>query len=557
MRTLAISILLLILSGMAAAQKADFEGTTVNFGTVRDWDSPQAEFRVRNTGKAKLMFLPQHHGRDVQVILPARSIMPGETAVVRIHYYTSEKGPFNRTVEVYSNASDKPHRLTVKGNVASLRNNALTSCPTFGSDMPAASSGANAVTVADRSSGRPIAGARVEFFSRNKSLSTLETDQRGIVRTRIGTGKFTVQAESTGYFPSVQEVVFDRRNATAVILLEPMRPVQQPVAVETVRPVREERAGININAQWEEPSPQTEAVQGLGIAINDQWESTQTEDARWEEPEPAVRTDLGIGINDQWEEEPPAAALGTSINDQWEERPRPEPVAADPGTSSNEQWGEPAPVPTAASVEDAVEAALAVSLPEPEFGEDRYRVNNLVMLLDVSSSMRKEQRLDLLKEGAAALIRMMRPSDRLTILAFNAAVWTVLPPTPVTDPEGVIGRINELEAEGYTSGVKGMMEAYRLVEDNRVEDGNNQLILVTDGMFNSSSFTDKDAIRLASDNASQGIVLSVVGFPGDRDAERMMKRIAKQGKGSYLLLGADRDPATVLKDEIKSRSRIQ
>lgn len=555
MRTLAFSILFLFLSGISAAQKADFESTTVNFGTVRDWDSPQAEFKVRNTGKDKLMFLPQHHSRDIQVILPARSIGPGETAVIRIHYYTSDTGLFSRTVEVYSNASDKPMKLTVKGNVASLRNNALTSCPTFSSDMPAVASGANTVTVADRSSGRPIAGARVEFFSRNKSLSTLDTDQRGIVRTRIGTGKFTVQAEHSGYFPTVQEIVFDRRNATSVILLEPMRPAQQSIIVETVRPVPEGRTGTNINDQWEEAQPQTEAIPELGISTNDQWESPQPAASRGEKPEPAPQT--GIGINDQWQEEPPFTDLETSINDQWEEQSKAEPVVTDLGTSINDQWDEPAPEPSAVSIEDAVEAALAASVPEPEFGEDRFSVNNLVMLLDVSSSMRKEQRLDLLKEGAAALIRMMRPSDRLTILAFNATVWTVLPSTSVTTPEDIIARINELEAEGYTSGVKGMMEAYTQVVDNWVEGGNNQLILVTDGMFNSSSFTDKDAIRLAADHATKGVILSVVGFPGDHDAERMMQRIARRGKGDYLILGGGNDPATVLKDEIKSRSRIQ
>jgi hypothetical protein len=552
MRFLSILFLLTVLSEATFSQKADFESTTFNFGTVRDWDSPEAVFKVRNTGKTKLMFLPQKHSRDIQVILPNRSIGPGETAEIRIHYYTSDTGPFNRTVEVYSNASDKANRLTVKGSIASLRNNALTSCPTFSSDIPAASSGANIVTVADRSSGKPIAGARVEFFNRNKSLSTLETDQRGIVRTRVGTGKFTVQAESSGYFPTVQEIVFDRRNASALMLLEPMRPAQQPIAAER-EPERAIKTGMTVNEQWQEEA----LLPDLGISINEQWESPQTADERWTEPEQASKVDLGIGINDQWEEEPPITDLGTSINDQWDEQPKPAPEPTEVVAAINDQWTETESVKPALAVEDAVEAALAASLPEPEFGEDRYRANNLVMLLDVSSSMRKEQKLDLLKESAAALVRMMRPTDRLTILAFNASVWTVLPSTPVMDAEDIISRINELESEGYTSGVKGMIEAYAQVEQHWVEQGNNQLILVTDGMFNSSSFTDKDAIMLAADNASKGIILSVVGFPGDKDASRMMERIAKRGKGSYLMLGDGKNPSTVLKDEIKSRSRIQ
>jgi len=556
MRFVLLFLLFPLVSTTVLGQKLAWESTSYNFGTVRDWDSPPAVFRVKNTGNSKLMFLPQHFGRDVQVVLPARSIAPGESAEVTIHYYTGQSGSFSKDVELFSNASDRPQKLTVRGNIASLRNDALTACPTFGSDQTAQSSGTNTITVVDRSTGEQIVGATVELFRKGDSRARYVTDSRGLVRSKLEMGRFTAQVEHAAYFPTVQEIALERRQGTVIIFLEPKKsvPTRQPERREEVADAR-----IQVREVWTEPEPTD-----LGIAINDQMEAT-TSDDRWANETPAPRTaapapveviDLGISINDQmaqsvaddrWAEPEPAAIA------EVEGKPQPQ---IDLGISINEQFDEPPAVGQApAAVPVETPPAPEVELPVSEFAEASYRPNNIVLLLDVSSSMRKEGKLDKLKAAAARLIGMMRPIDKLSVLAFNMTVFTVVPPTSVEAPEAIIDLIFELEAEGYTSGVKGMKEAYAQLATEWVEGGNNQLILVTDGMFNSSSFTEKDAINLAADHAGRGIILSVAGYSGDPDAEKMMKRIAKRGKGSYLKLDAQDGAIEVLAEEIKERSR--
>lgn len=504
---------------MASGQRIDWQSTSFNFGTVRDWDSPPAVFRLTNTGTSKLMFLPQHFGRDVQVVLPNRSIGPGETAEVTIHYYTADNGPFSKEVELFSNASDRPQRLTLRGNIVSLRNNALTACPTFSADQPAQSSGTSTITVVDRSTGQQVVGATVGLFKKEESRATYTTDSRGLVRTRLEMGRFTAKVEHPDYRPTVEEIALERRQGTVIIMVEPRKKGgMQPPAQQPERPAQ----AVTVHRV-----PAEAPVADMGVSVNEQMEEPVAED-RWagpvrpvpqppkkvEEPE----TDLGINVNDQFDE-PPAAPV--------------------------------APV----SVGEQTPPATAVQAPAPEFAEATYRPNNIVLLLDVSSSMNKDAKLDRLKAAAARLIGMMRPIDRLSVLAFNAAVFTVLPPTSVTAPETIIDLIFDLQAEGYTSGVKGMKEAYAQLTAQWVEGGNNQLILVTDGMFNSSSFTEKDAILMAADHAGKGIILSVAGYAGDDDAERMMKRIARRGKGSYLRLDAQDGAIDMLANEIKERSR--
>jgi Mg-chelatase subunit ChlD len=555
MRSILLFLMFPLISTTVLGQKLAWESTSYNFGTVRDWDSPPAVFRVKNTGNSKLMFLPQHFGRDVQVVLPARSIAPGETAEVTIHYYTGENGPFSKDVELYSNASDRPQKLTVRGNILSLRNDALTACPTFGSDQPAQSSGTNTITVVDRSTGEQIVGATVELFRKGDSRARYVTDNRGLVRSKLEMGRFTAQVEHASYFPTVQEIALERRQGTVIIFLEPKK------SAKAEQPNRTEEAvdkGIQVREVWTEKEPID-----LGIAINNQMEAT-TSDDRWATDAPPTRTaennpsekiDLGISINEQTAEAVADDRWAEPASTEVEAKVQPQPQL-DLGISINEQFDEPpaaAETPVAVPVETP--QTSAVELPVSEFAEASYRPNNIVLLLDVSSSMRKEGKLDKLKAAAARLIGMMRPIDKLSVLAFNASVFTVVPPTSVESPETIIDLIFDLEAEGYTSGVKGMKEAYVQLADEWVDGGNNQLILVTDGMFNSSSFTEKDAIDLAADHAGRGIILSVAGYSGDPDAEKMMKRIAKRGKGSYLQLDAQDGAIEVLAEEIKERSR--
>lgn len=112
-----------------------------------------------------------------------------------------------------------------------------------------------------------------------------------------------------------------------------------------------------------------------------------------------------------------------------------------------------------------------------------------------------------------------------------------------------------MKAYGYTNGVKGMESAYASLESQLIADGNNQLIIATDGKFNSSKFSEQEAVQLVKNNSDKGIVLSIIGFGDDREANRLMKRLANLGEGSFLQVSSGQDPTELLADEIKLRSR--
>ncbi|MDP6908431.1 MAG: DUF1573 domain-containing protein, partial [Flavobacteriales bacterium] len=217
-------ILMMLLPFAAEAQKIKWERTSFNFVAVTDWNSPPATFVYKNVGKNRLMFLPQKHKRDVLVSYPNHAIEPGEEGEITIQYYTADTGPFSRTVEVYSNASNKPTRLTLRGTIKSIYANALTACSSFRNDEVVRTTHYNMVVVADRATGDPITGARIELYERTKRRSVSLTSLQGQSTNRVERGKYLAVVTKDGYQKAEQELFFEKGTGVHVIYLDRDKP---------------------------------------------------------------------------------------------------------------------------------------------------------------------------------------------------------------------------------------------------------------------------------------------------------------------------------------------
>ena len=566
MRLLVYILTLALLSFEVSAQKLKWETTSINFGTVGDWNSPPATFRFTNTGNQKLMFLPQRHDREVLVRYPNRAIQPGETGEIEILYYTAETGLFSRTVEVYSNASNKAEKLTVKGNIKSIYANALTACPSFQTPTLVRSAEPNVVQVVDAATNRPIPNASVEVYDRGIRKAINGTNLDGVAVNWIEPGEYIAIASKNGYEKTEQEIAFTKRNRTQVVYLN-RKNIQPELNEEEIivsvdnrweEPEEEQiELGITTNVLLEEDHQQLEEID-LGITTNEVLAQEPINSPEVEEED----IDLGISSNDQWDEVIEISNNRLQTSDQIEESP---------GISSDDQLEEHNRKSSIADrqsqIEREVEAALAEASsvkeeveiapePEPEFSSEKYRPNNVLLLLDVSGSMRDDDKMDKLKSSIRRLVMMLREVDVLTMIAYNSTSWEVLPPTPVRDNGAIVALVDSLKPFGYTNGVKGMETAYQSLEKQLIPGGNNQLIIATDGKFNSSKFSEKDAIQMVKNNSDKGIVLSIIGFGDDKEAGRLMKKLSNLGEGNFLQVKDNEDPTELLAEEIKNRSRI-
>ncbi|HZN99026.1 MAG TPA: von Willebrand factor type A domain-containing protein [Gemmatimonadales bacterium] len=159
--------------------------------------------------------------------------------------------------------------------------------------------------------------------------------------------------------------------------------------------------------------------------------------------------------------------------------------------------------------------------------------SNLVFLLDVSGSMQSEDKLPLVKQAFRALVQELRPEDRVAIVVYAGAAGLVLPPTSGGDKATILAAIERLEAGGSTAGGAGIKLAYDVARENYLPEGNNRVILATDGDFNVGVSSDAEMIRLVESRREEGTFLTVLGFGTGNLKDSKMEQIADKGNGHY------------------------
>ncbi|HEY8258893.1 MAG TPA: von Willebrand factor type A domain-containing protein [Gemmatimonadales bacterium] len=175
--------------------------------------------------------------------------------------------------------------------------------------------------------------------------------------------------------------------------------------------------------------------------------------------------------------------------------------------------------------------------------------SNLVFLIDVSGSMMSEDKLPLVKQAFRALVGELRPQDRVAIVVYAGAAGLVLPPTAGDDKRTILDALDRLEAGGSTAGGAGLRLAYDVAREHFLSEGNNRVILATDGDFNVGVSSDAEMIRLVEARRSEGTFLTVLGFGTGNLKDTKMEQMADKGNGHYAYIDTFREAQKVFVQE--------
>ncbi len=95
-----------------------FDKVVHDYGTILQNSDGGCEFKFTNDGKEPLILSrPKSSCGCTVPTWPKQPILPGKSDVIKVTYTTNRVGPFNKTVTVYSNASNSPVKLQIKGKV--------------------------------------------------------------------------------------------------------------------------------------------------------------------------------------------------------------------------------------------------------------------------------------------------------------------------------------------------------------------------------------------------------------------------------------------------------
>lgn len=175
---------------------------------------------------------------------------------------------------------------------------------------------------------------------------------------------------------------------------------------------------------------------------------------------------------------------------------------------------------------------------------------NFVFLVDASGSMDMPNKLPLLKAAFQLFVKNLRDKDTMSVVIYGGTVAVWLPPTGGAEKEKIIKRIEELEAMGDTPGEAAILTAYRLAEHTFIKDGNNRVVLCTDGDFNVGITSEKDLDDLITKERQKGVYLTCLGVGMGNFKDSKLETLAKRGNGNYAYLDNIAEAEKVLVKEL-------
>ncbi|MGE3728435.1 MAG: von Willebrand factor type A domain-containing protein [Candidatus Sericytochromatia bacterium] len=176
--------------------------------------------------------------------------------------------------------------------------------------------------------------------------------------------------------------------------------------------------------------------------------------------------------------------------------------------------------------------------------------NNLVFLLDVSGSMEDDNKLPLLKKSLRQLIDELREQDSVSIVVYAGASGQVQPPTRGANKERINDALENLQAGGSTAGSAGIQLAYETARKHFKQNGNNRVILATDGDFNVGPSSDGELLRMIEEKRKGGVFLTVLGFGMGNYKDSKMEKLADAGNGNYAYIDSLMEAKKVLVQQL-------
>ena len=165
-----------------------------------------------------------------------------------------------------------------------------------------------------------------------------------------------------------------------------------------------------------------------------------------------------------------------------------------------------------------------------EVGEEHIPVTTM-LVMDISGSMDKNDKLAASKEAAKSYVNQMQPGDQAGVIAYDTQVYTIQPLT--TDIATLNSAIDGLQTGSDTAMYNALVEAEKALEG---VSGRKTIIVLTDGLDNKSQSTADDVIAGIGES---GLTISAIGF-GDVSTvgqtglnETALKSLAEKTGGIY------------------------
>ena len=176
---------------------------------------------------------------------------------------------------------------------------------------------------------------------------------------------------------------------------------------------------------------------------------------------------------------------------------------------------------------------MRVGLQGRDIGAHQRKDATLIFTIDVSGSMAREDRLELVKKSLRLLVDELRPSDEVGIVIYGTNGQVLLEPTSGRNKRIIMEAIDRLEPGGSTFVEEGLRLAYDMAIDYMHPDRITRVLVLSDGVGNVGNTEAEAILRQVQRHVDRGITLTTVGVGMGNYNDVLMEQLADEGNGSY------------------------
>lgn len=187
---------------------------------------------------------------------------------------------------------------------------------------------------------------------------------------------------------------------------------------------------------------------------------------------------------------------------------------------------------------------VSIPVQDDPFSFEGVAENNLILLLDVSASMKKPEKLPLLKSSLQKMLQHMRPEDQISIIVYSGNAEVIVEAVSASQSAMIEHAIANLSSSGGTKGKAALRKAYTLARRHYIAGGNNRIIMATDGYFDVP-----ELYNLAESGRGENVALSVFSFGKLAQAKiNELSVLAQKGGGNYQMINEANVDAALLSE---------
>ncbi len=199
---------------------------------------------------------------------------------------------------------------------------------------------------------------------------------------------------------------------------------------------------------------------------------------------------------------------------------------------------------------------LRLGLKGKQVSEESRKPAILTFVIDVSGSMKRENRLGLVKRSLRMLVERLREEDRIGIAVYGSRGRKEMDHRGLYDKAEILATIESLQAGGSTFAEEGIRIGYEMAENAYRRGYINRVILCSDGVANVGRTGADDILRIIKKKAEKGITLSAIGFGMGNYNDVLLERLGDKGNGHYIYIDTIAEARRVFEDNLTGTLQV-